>query len=352
MLNISPLNFVKLNNSSFSKQYVKQGLSSDVFVKSPNNTAFKGAQSTNSANSFIKWAQDTKFTENQLTEILLNPDNIIGSGFSNTAYKIPGNDSYILRVLTSSASRINPSNIPNAKLKDTKDKNPEINIGQKVAEIEIPGEYTADSITVEVLKRQNGESIGVQPPETLCNDFGDPLPDVISYEDYSRKEKYARTIHKVAQLPVESFEKLISDFTKASEAGYHFDHLNSNNLLVDSEDESINLIDMSIGSGKPVKPNYSNLLYSLTNISYLQTYISKYPNPVSDEDKNTSIEDTINIISKFMEAMQNQGAKFDRDLESIEFGYKFKSSLPCKVYCRSYDDNGFWHKAEAMGLVE
>ena len=359
-MNINPLSLVKLNNNyNAPNKAIYFEPQTDTFVKSSNSVAFKGAEKTADAKSFVQWAQETDFIQTQLEEILTNPDNLIGSGFSSSAFRIPNNEDYILRVGTDSLKNsLHKPNIPKATLKDT-DAHHDINVGQQVAEISVPSKYSIDyekdgfSTIIEVLKKQNGESIGVQPPETLVTgEYNSTTKEgVAPYEDISRKETYSRTIHKVAQLPVEAYEKLLTEFTKACEIGYGFDHLNSNNLLVDSEGEAINLIDMSSPYSGPSKPNYANLLYSLTNISYYKTFNNSYPNPMSPELKQQSFDDTVQIIDKFMNAMKNLGIKFDKDNASSEFCYVFLFSMPCMMYSRSASYDGFWKKAEMMGVA-
>lgn len=366
-MNINPLNFIKLNNtvSSQKNRAIRFETSKDTFVKSSNAVAFKGAETVSDAKSFVEWAQENDFIKTQLDEILFNPENIIGSGFSNTALRIPNNDDYVLRIGTDSLEHsLHKPNIQKATMIDTDDKT-DVNVGQKVAEISIPSKWAREgetdycSVVVEVLKKQNGESIGVQPPETLVTgEYNTRTKDgVAPYEDYSRKEKYISTIKKVAELPVESYEKLIADFQKACEAGYLFDHLNSNNILVDSENKALNLIDMDRVPEGSTRPNYANLLYSLTNISYFSTYTSDYPNPVGQTPeemqakKNEALQYNLQIIDKFMQAMKNKGAKFQPYVGSYEFTTKFLYSVPCAIWSQSFASDGFWQKAQKLGVA-
>ena len=358
MLNIPHLNFNKIANScNTNKIFVNKGLSNDVFVRSIKPISFKGSERKEVTTSFVDWANKTDFINSQLKDIITSEEYKLGSGFTNTAFEIPNNDECILRVRTGALDNIYMPNIEKATIVDTDD-NLDINIGQKVAEITIPSEHArageADycATTVEVLKKQSGESIGVQPPETLVADeWGTPKAGVEPYEAMSRKEKYARTIHQVAKLPVEAYEDLLVTYKKACEAGYALDHLNSNNLLIDANKGSINMIDMDKRTNGSTTPNYSNLLYSLTNISYFSTYNMDYVNPVGEENKRQSLDDSVEIISKFMEAMQNQGLKFKRSNASYEFGLSFITSLPARFYCQSFDDNAFWKKADSMGVL-
>ena len=358
MLNISPINFTRItNNFAKANQPIKQGLAQDVFVKSTNNVSFKGNEVQAEKSDFVKWAEETDFVNKQLKNILTNDNLKIGEGNSHTAFNIPGNDDYILRIGTSALKYMNMGNIEKATLEDSGD-NLDINVGQKVASISVPSDFARPNepdwlkTEIEIMKKQSGESIGVQPPETLVTgEFVSVQKEgVLPYEDPSRKEKYARTIHQVAELPIESYEKLIKDFQTASEKGFHFDHLNSNNLLVDAENQSVNFIDMEKGS-EPVKPSYSNLIYSLTNIQYYDTYTSQYCNDRTPEQKEAALKDTVQIINKFLQAMENTGAKFNRNDHSYEFTISFANSVPCAMSA-AYGLNGFFEYAATRGLVE
>ncbi len=345
MLNINPIKFASINNIQNKYPQKQIGLKSDTFVRSSNNVSFKGNESENN-NSFIKWAQETEFIKTQLPEILTNPDYKLGSGFSHSAYIIPGNEDYILRTSNMKAQR--SYDFENAKIKDTEDKNLNINIGQEVANIEF---QTNNGIPfrIEVLKKQTGKPIGVPPSQAIyIEDTGKLREGEKPYEARERKEQYATTIHTVAQLPVSAYEKLIDNIRAAEQAGYHFDHLNSNNLLLDKEKGSINLIDMEKNK---VPANLGNVLYALTNINYFSTFASQYdPYPMGNEEIGTAIKDTMEITDKFISAMKNKGEKFNRDECSYEF-FNFISSMPFSYYCRTADDRAKWRILQEKGVA-
>ena len=278
MLNISPINFTRItNNFAKANQPIKQGLAQDVFVKSTNNVSFKGNEVQAEKSDFVKWAEKTDFINTQLINIIRNPENVIGSGFVHTAYSIPQNEEYVLRVESDALPYIDFKNINKAKIEDVEDKDLDINIGQAVANIVLKNDWDDPYTVINVLKKQTGESVGVQPAETLSKDgWGIEEYGILPYYDITRKEKYARTIHKVAEIPVESYEKLLSTFQKACDAGYIFDHKNSNNILVDSNAKSFNLIDLNKGFKKPTNADFMKLLYALTNITYYGTFQNNY----------------------------------------------------------------------------
>ncbi len=345
MLNISPIKFVSINNIKNINPQKQIRLKSDTFVRSSNNISFKGSESTTN-NGFIQWAQETDFIKTQLPEILTNPDCKLGSGFSHSAYIIPGNEDYILRTSNMKCQR--NYDFEKAQIKDTEDKNLNVNIGQEVANIELQAE-DGFPMRIEVLKKQTGKPIGVPPSQAIyIEDTGMLREGEMPYEAIERKEQYASTIHKTAQLPVSAYEKLIEDIRAAEKAGYHFDHLNSNNLLINEEHGSINLIDMDKNK---VPANLGNVLYALTNINYFSTFASQYDQcPMGNEEIGRAIQDTMEITDKFIQAMKNKGEKFNKEECSYEF-FNFINSMPFSFYCKTADDRAKWQFMEAQGIV-
>ena len=337
---IKPFNNISFGNLKKEPKIPNTGLTSDVFIRTSKSEE-------NSTNSFINWAKETDFVQSTLPQILQNPDNILGKGFSHTTYIIPENNDYILR--SSNNENFEKIDYSKTKIIDKEDKNLKINIGQKVADIELSTDDNNEiPRRIEVLKKQNGKSVGVPPSQVLYDENTGKLRDgEIEYENYSRKEKYAQSLNSLAKLPVEAFEKLISDVTEASEAGYSFDYLNSNNLLVDEENQAINLIDMDKSK---MGVSYGNVLYALTNIDYFDTYTSRYLNPVSNEEIQNAIMNTMNITQKYIQAMKNQNVKFDKYNQSIEFN-SFVGSLPMSYLCKTMDTDKKWEYFEQQGVA-
>lgn len=337
---------IKINQINLSDIYKPH-----TIVKSPifrgTVDSFEKTSKNVSQNDFIKWAQNTSFLKNGLENSLTNPANILGKGFSHIAYTIDGNNDYILRT-----SNISPNilDFTSAKIVDTEDKELGINIGQQIAEIKVnrKGKYPFPEI-IEVLKKQTGESIGIAPNQALyIESTGELREGEKPYEDISRKEKYAKTIHQVAQLPLSAYEELIETIQNAQKKGYVLDHLNSNNLLVDETNQSINIIDME---KKGTKADYGNVLYALTNIYYFETFTSQYDSAKMSKDKiNQAFQDTLDIIDKFTQAMKKKQVKFDKDNCSLEF-FNFILSMPCSFFCKSFDVNEKWAKLKQMGLA-
>jgi len=330
-----PIAFSGIRTAPQTRGVTMPKIQKDTFVKN-NNINFKGTKS-----SFEKWMEENNLTLSDIKNIISNNENILGAGFDNTTFSIPDCDEYVLRVRSNLLSFVLNSDFENATIINTEDKNLDINIGQQVAEI-LPKTIIPFPAGIEVLKKQYGESVGVQPSETI--QYGE-----IEYEDYQRKNKYARTIHKVASLPIESYETLITEIKKAEELGYTFDHLNSNNLLVDENNQRINIIDMEKRGKRG--DTMANLLYALTNIRYYSTYTSQTYCPVSDNERHQAYQDSMEIIGKFAQAMKNQGLKFDREFLSYEAGLFLFSSSPFMGACEVRCEADVWESLKDFGIA-
>ncbi|MBQ9246321.1 hypothetical protein IJ182_08655 [bacterium] len=339
-MNINPVNFTRITIGAQKPQIQRQqNIPSDTFVRTTNTEK----QETN---AFIKWVEDNDFIQSQLPMLLLDKENIIGSGFSHKTYAIPNNDDYILR--TANYNTFNDVDYRSAEIIDTEDKNLKINIGQQVARIELKT-HSGYPLSIEVLKKQTGKPIGEPPAQALYNESTGTLrDDVESYESLNRKQNYAKSLEKLAQLPVESYEKLISDIKSAGDAGYSFDHLNSNNLLLDEEKQSINLIDMDKNK---IGINYGNILYALTNINYFSTFSSRTgDNPMPQNEIEQAIDNTVTITQKYILAMRAQGVKFDKKNVSMEF-HDLLRSFPLSIMCGSFDNETKWKYFEQNGVA-
>ena len=296
--------------------------------------------------SFAQWAQKNEFLNATLPSLLLNADEYkIGSGFSHKAYKIPENDNYILR--TSNSINVNDIDITSGEIIDMEDEDLKINIGQQVANIKLQTK-TGHPVFFEVLKKQEGTPIGVTNPRALYDEItGELRPGALPYEAPERKEQYAASLEKLADLPLESYENLINDIQAAFNAGYRLDHFNSNNLLLDEKNKEINLIDMERATGEL---NYGNILYALTNIQYFKTFISGYPNKVPDCQIGKAINETITIVQKFMLAMKMQGVKFSHINSSLEF-QDLLSSYPLAMLAGGFGKDKVYEYFKMNGVA-
>ena len=145
---------------------------------------------------------------------------------------------------------------------------------------------------------------------------------------------------------------LIDKFIELDEAGYKFDYYNPNNFLLDEDKGSIEIIDLDKYKA-PYKNDLGNALWALTNIEYLNTYLSSYDESshlISDNDKNEAVGNTIEVISKYTKALQNKGKKYSSD--GYEFMTQLFESYPMSFYLKTLDRSEKLQKLKDMGVMD
>ena len=334
----TPIKFqnVKQNNVTF------KGLEADTFCRqTPKKKAIE-----NDYEAFEKWVKATPDAAERLVEMIKNPNNELGSGFTHTAYNFDGNDNFVLRVRNNSQTE--NIDFKNAQIKDEENKDLTVNVGQKIGKVTIPTETPNQNLTIEILKKQLGHSLGNPPIEAIIDPITENIKEgELHYHDVKRKENYLNSIQAVAGMPVSAYEDLILTAQKVADSGYAIDIENSNNLLIDEENQKINIIDVSRGN---FPADFGGLLFALTNIDYFDTFISDYENTGMSEAQNKqAIKDTMEITKKYTQAMKNLGVKFDKN--SYKF-FQLLRSLPMSYYFKTADIDTKLAKLKEEGLSD
>lgn len=317
----------------------------------PNDSFEKTTTETKSV-SIEQWLKETDFLNTQVFDILSNPKNKLGQGFSHTVYSIPNNEDYVIRV----NNGFDINNIKNGKPKllIPKDIGLKVNIGRTLATAvyeNTDSENPAPMGVIEILQKQKGFSIGVPPIQALViegtNEFKNENEP--PYNDISRQNHYAKSMEALAKLPVESYEKLIKDLKEVTDYRISYDHLNSNNFLLDEDSQSIGIIDTG---DYACTFNLGNVLYALTNTVYHSTYIGA--NPYTTPEGEKALDNTMQIIDKFFQAMKNTGYKINKYQITPEF-QNFLYGVPFTIYIDStkylnYDEK--IQKLKDIGIME
>ena len=333
---ISGINFLGQITPKYNLQAQKPALKPmecDCFVKST------------SENSFIKWAKENDFMQSNPEE-LFSEKNLLGKGFSNSVYKIDGNDEFVLRV-SSRRGDLENINLSEYKIYDTEDKKLKGNFGQCIAVLNSDNNSMP---MIEVLKKQQGITNANPPASAIYHEDGSLRAGETPYESRERKDHYARSMQILAGMPQEAYDKVVKDLCELGELGYKFDYYNPNNFMLDDKEGHINIIDLEKASAGYVN-DLGNALWALSDIEYLKTYMSQYDGtPTTSEEQNRAFENTMTIIDKYVTALKNNNKKFSRN--GYEFYTQLLGSMPMSFYLRAMNDEEKCQKLAEMGVLE
>ncbi len=339
-LNFSPHYFNISFKGNNDKKYSTKPLDYDTFVKSKNQVS-KICNVTE--NEFINWANSVDFVNTILKDSICDK-NLIGKGFSHSVYKISSNDDYLIRVSNNALK--DELTGDGFEIIDAEDRNLKGNFGQCVAKLV---NQDLQKRTIEVMLKQNGIANGNPPPSTIYYESGELKPNEVPYEDYERKYHFAKCIEILANMPQETFDKLVEELDIAGYAGYKFDYYNPNNFLLDENGNIISIIDLEY-TGHKFNNDYGNALYALCSFSYLPTFLSSMDNsPVDGEMINDTMRNLIQVIDKYTQALKNNNKCYT--MESRGF-VEILNSIPMMFYLKERDSDKMLEKLREMGVFE
>ena len=277
------------NNNNLNRTKMTQ-LSNDMFVRT---TSFGNTNKTDdkSFEKFEQWAKETEFTT-YAPDIIARTGKILGSGFESKTYSIPRNNDWVIRQYNRSGMLNVPAEEP--EIKKIEDISPELNVGQFVASVRLPINSRL-SQQFYVLKRQSGESYGVS--YSSRNDVNDQTT-----------KTHINSLKKLADLPQESFDKLIKDIDYITKRGYKFECTDPGNFMIDSDAQSVNFLNIENKLGSVNSNQYGDVLFALLDGEFAIEF--------NKSDRNQSEKDTATrlsqqICSKFMIAMIRNNVQFD-----------------------------------------
>lgn len=336
MINFSLLNTNVINNSpklNFKSNEVKTNicapLSMDVFIRT-NKTPSFGSNSIlkpkdNSFESFEKWASETNFLD-KIEDIVDKTGIILGSGYEGTVYEIDDCDEWVIKKYEK--TYICNNSIDKPTIIKLKDSTPDINVGQAIAKVCIPSPRGITSLEYYILKKQMGESCAIDQ-------------EIAMNESNIKTEKHIDYLKKVAQMPQSTFEELIKITAYLSEKKIKLDCYNPSNLMIDSENKKINIVDTENLYQKE-NVQHGDVLYSLLDFPYTRTLYASDNQEKIDEAEKISFQ----IIDKFFAAMKNTK-------EKIYDTYYIDSLLNSKLMYKYLDTttvNESKFKLSEMGL--
>lgn len=227
-------------------------------TKTHNSPSFLGARLPEQTfEAFTKWAEITNFV-NKIPEIL-RTSNIVGEGTRHIIYKIPDNDTFLLRRMR---SRI-PNIAGNTAILQLTDVFPNNNFGQAIASL---GNIVRENI--QVIIKQDGKPNGIS--NWLQINFRKLLPQNIL--------EFITQLKRVSIVRENAYDVLTKEVMAITNKGLNFDFSNPQNVLV-HEDEALNLVDIDLrrepSTGNCAEFIPTSLVHSLIDeIHFPQVYQS------------------------------------------------------------------------------
>lgn len=292
-MKISPYRHIfNLNANIKNSTGYQSTLRRDVFIKRVSfcsNSIDEKSRDDKSYSEFEKWSKETDFV-GHIQEIVDKTGKILGRGFEGTTYEIPDNKKWVIKEYKKGS--FIPRQNSDSIISEFEDISPNLNIGQVIARIEIPLGSRYSQIYY-ILKRQTGSSYGVS------YEFSDSISNNLA-------KIHIKSLELLSKCPESTFEKCIKDIEYITRQGYEIDCCNPSNIMLDSDDKSINFVDIN-DKLKGNNTQFGNVLYALLDGNF---GINFAQSGYSEELQKKSQELSDKIIQKFFKAMNRAGAKF------------------------------------------
>jgi hypothetical protein len=193
-------------------------------AKTQNSLNFSGPRLPNQTfEAFQSWAEKTDFLSS--IQNIFEKKNFMDAGSQNYIYKIPNNDTFLLRV----SQKISLPKLLSEKLSIKKSIDPfrQNNFGQEIA-------LVGDNISVII--KQTGRPNGMKKW-------------VKSYTKnlFSKKDipEFIENLELVAKMDQNAYNTLAKELQLLFRKKYSFDHINPRNILIDEKMQIFNIVDIA-----------------------------------------------------------------------------------------------------------
>ena len=228
------------------------------------------------------------FDKNNVLDICVE-ENHIGHGGNADVYKIPNVDNYVIRIVRGKRDK----EIDEEKIEEVTDEFPEINVGQAVAKL---------SERISFLKKQNGIPAGA-PAGRLRR------------ESEIADSTYEKHLKLAAEMPQSAYDEFARTLILVNERDYQFDPSKANNVLIDPQTGTFNLVDINKRStNSTYKNEIADMVVTLMDNSYDYQYKGSAP---LEAYRKT-------ILEKCIEAGKKVGFSVPEPGQNPSLDYSFK----------------------------
>ncbi len=199
-------------------------------------------------------------------------ENKLGQGANSVVYNIPQLNGYVLKVL----NKDDPNKV------DLKEFPSGVNLGQPIWQDD-------KNPRILILKKIEGKEHSIS---NWSRTIGEHLQVTTK-----QAQQFAVQLSQIAQMPQKAFDQLASDVKLLDDKGYKLDSINPNNLIVDSENSEIHIIDYF-----KVKPRetdlYRNSCFDLISVMCDFTLFPEYYDKLSVSEKQSLMQSSREIADK------------------------------------------------------
>lgn len=253
-------------------------------IQSISLISFKGKRNNNQNFDNFKEYYLDKGNDSFFKESLAS-DMKVGEGMSNEVFKIPDNNSFLLRV-----NKYVKNPLDKILLKEAVDDFPHINIGQKIAHL---------NPNASIVITQKGIPCGIRHfnGAQIVKPIKEEVPFFINY------------LKTVSQFPQEAYDNLAFEIKQIYEKCSQFDFANPENILYDEKTKSFNIVDIE----KKLKTRFINCDI------IIPTALLDYENYFDMMKMSNSVQkdDILNFSAKIIKKSNNAYYKYNKI--SIEF---------------------------------
>lgn len=246
-----------------------------------------------------------KSIKNIVLSTINNESNYIGSGFNADVYSIPGIDNYLIRI---ERKNFNVQSLLENPIIPELQNELAPNFGQYIA---------SNNHGLFITKKVHGESHSLPNWSNVIKDLETNKREL----KYKEAELILNKIVNLSEFPQKSYDDLAKNIQKLNKyTQCEIDIMNPNNLIVDDENKTINIIDLWYKHSDNGSIEPFNGIDSMINLMLDPLTYNKVSDKLSFKQQDKLTESAQKIINKIFVASEKYG--LERNRENAKLIYK------------------------------
>lgn len=263
-------------------------------------------------------AYKNKSLKNVIFSTIKNDENYIGSGFSADVYSIPKVDDYLIRL---ERKHFTPQSLIDNQIVPQRQNELAPNFGQYIA---------TNNHGLFITKKVSGESHSLPNWSELIKGLEQGTTELT----YKNAKFIFDKVVNLSQFPQKSFDDLAKNIQSLNKyTDCEIDIMNPNNLIVDQNSKTINIIDLWYKHSENGSCAPFNGVDSMINLMLDPLTFNKVLEKLNDRQKEQLLDASVNIIKKVFLAAEKYGLERNKDnamiiYNDIDNNSNFNFALP------------------------